>query len=359
MSHKLPLPAPSLPTISIIIPVHNGGTAFRRCLESLQSFRPHPDRVLTEVIVVADGCTDGSDRLAEAFGATVLRTPRAGGPARARNLGARQARGEVLFFVDADVTLHPDTILQVASLFQADPNLAAAIGSYDDAPGATNFLSQYKNLFHHYTHQTSQAEAFTFWGACGAIRREIFWQVGGFDQRYRRPSIEDIELGYRLKQQGYSIRLCKTLYVKHLKRWEPISLLRAEFFYRALPWTELLLQRQQMANDLNLNQTTRLSVVLTYGLILCLLAGSQGLLGLVGAGVISLLLLLLNRPVYQFFHRQRGAWFMVQTIPWHWLYFGYCGLAYGLGMARHQLRQGRSFYRLGLKPLFSTFALGR
>lgn len=356
---KLPVSVTSLPTISIIIPVYNGGTAFRRCLESLQLFRPHPDQVWTEVIVVADGCTDGSDQLAEAFGATVLRTPRAGGPARARNLGAAQARGEILFFVDADVMIHADTIPQVATLFKNDPTLAAAIGSYDDAPGAPNFLSQYKNLFHHYTHQTSRPEAFTFWGACGAIRRDIFWRVGGFDQRYRHPSIEDIELGYRLKQQGYSIYLCKTLYVKHLKRWEPISLLRAEFFYRALPWTELLLQRRQMANDLNLNQTTRLSVALTYALIACLLGASLWPLGVAPAGVISLLLLLLNHPVYQFFHRQRGVWFMVQAIPWHWLYFSYCGLAYGLGMTRHYLRRGRSFYRLGLKPLFSTFELGR
>ncbi|XGB44109.1 MAG: glycosyltransferase family 2 protein [Nodosilinea sp. LVE1205-7] len=255
--------------------------------------------------------------------------------------------------------MHSDTILQVATLFQGDSTLAAAIGSYDDAPGAPNFLSQYKNLFHHYTHQTSRSEASTFWGACGAIRRDIFWQVGGFDQRYRRPSIEDIELGYRLKQQGYAIRLCKTLYVKHLKRWEPISLLRAEFFYRALPWTELLLQQRQTVNDLNLNQITRLSVVLTYGLMLCLLGAGQWPLTLLGAGVISLLLLVLNHSVYQFFHRQRGTWFMVQTIPWHWLYFGYCGLAYGLGLIRHHLRQSRSFYRLSLRPLFSTFELGR
>jgi glycosyltransferase involved in cell wall biosynthesis len=82
-------------TVSVIIPVHNGGESFRQCLSSLQtSIRP-PD----EIIVVADGDTDGSWRIAEASGAKVLRLPTAGGPARARNIGAKAAQGDILFFV--------------------------------------------------------------------------------------------------------------------------------------------------------------------------------------------------------------------------------------------------------------------
>ncbi|WP_040695481.1 glycosyltransferase [Nodosilinea nodulosa] len=326
------------PFVSIVVPVHNGGTAFKACLHSLEKFLPSPDQVTTEVIVVADGCTDGSDRLAEQFGATVLRTEHPGGPAQARNLGARQARGEILFFIDADVTIHPATVAQMAQMFIGDQGLAAAIGSYDDAPGASNFLSQYKNLFHHYTHQTGHEEASTFWGACGAVRREIFWATGGFDERFRQPSIEDIELGYRLKQSGHRIQLCKNILVKHLKRWEPVSLLRAEFFYRALPWTTLLLQQRHMlVNDLNLKVSTRVSI----GLIFTIAGAMGGSLFLYQAaylaGALALILLLINWSVYQFFYSKRGLAFALKAIPWHWLYFGYCGLAYGLGLARYYL----------------------
>lgn len=123
------------------------------------------------------------------------------------------------------------------TLFSRELDLAALIGSYDDAPGATNFLSQYRNLLHHYVHQTGNEEASTFWGACGAVRREVFLAMGGFDESYRQASIEDIELGYRLKRAGLKILLCKALQVKHLKRWEAGSLLKADFCYRALPWT--------------------------------------------------------------------------------------------------------------------------
>ena len=321
----------SLPTVSVVIPVYNGGEAFRRCLESVQKSLQKPD----EVIVVSDGDTDGSWQVAEDFGAKVLPLETSGGPARARNMGANVANSDILFFVDADVALHADTIERIQQRFHAHPEMAALIGSYDDEPGADNFLSQYKNLFHHYTHQVSSEKASTFWGACGAIRRSVFNTVGGFDERYRKPCIEDIELGYRLGRADYTIRLCKDIQVKHLKRWQPISLLKAEVFYRALPWAQLLLRDRRMNADLNLSHSNRISVVLVFGLIACLFSSpfvpmlSWGLLGL------ALSLVFINWNVYQFFYRQRGVWFTLRVIPWHWFYFLYGGAAFAYAMLLH------------------------
>src|SRR5512145_2519208 len=129
-------------SVALIIPVHNGGEPFRRCLESVTCAVPRP----AELIVVADGDSDGSWRVAEEFGAHVIRVSGPKGPAHARNIGARAARSEMLFFVDADVTIPSDAVGRVAALFASEPGLAAAFGSYDDAPAAPNFLSQYKNL---------------------------------------------------------------------------------------------------------------------------------------------------------------------------------------------------------------------
>ncbi|GAB4385723.1 MAG: hypothetical protein Kow00121_50970 [Elainellaceae cyanobacterium] len=324
---------PLAPTVSIVIPVHNGGESFRKCLDSVRQYAT----VAKEIIIVVDGGTDNSLTWAEASGAKVFALPETGGPARARNIGAKAAQGDILFFVDADVTLHPDTVNQVIQAFQRQPDLAALIGSYDDTPGATNFLSQYKNLFHHYTHQEGSEEASTFWGACGAMRREVFQEMGGFDQAYRYPSVEDIELGYRLKRAGYRIQLCKAVQVKHLKRWEFISLLRAEFFYRALPWTELIWRDRQFVNDLNLKVSSRISILLTYGLLLALGVAWWWHGALLLALIFSLILLQLNWAVYRFFYQKRGLLFAIQTIPWHWFYFLYGGLAFVLGTIRYGL----------------------
>jgi glycosyltransferase involved in cell wall biosynthesis len=320
--------------ISVIIPVHEGRSTFRQCLQSIQRLNPAP----AEVLVVVDGEGGGAAELAEAFGVRVIRMSAPAGPARARNLGALAARGDVLLFIDADVIIPPSAIGDVLPFFITHPRLSALIGSYDDAPAAGNFLSLYKNLFHHYVHQGAREEGYTFWGACGAIRREAFVDIGGFDEKYRRPCVEDIELGYRLKAAGHGIRMCKTLQVKHLKRWGAGSLLWTDFFYRALPWTELILRVGRLENDLNIDRASRVKVVVVYGLM-----GLVGLswwwpASLLAAALLALILLALDWRLWRFFQKKQGTLFAVRTIPWHWFYYGYSGLAFAIGLLLYARR---------------------
>jgi len=338
MQRSQSMPVSSKPTFSIIVPVHKGGSRFRMCLLSLADLDPPP----TEIIVVADGETDGSWRMAEEFGVRILKIDTPSGPARARNVGAHTARGDILFFVDADVTMSQDALSRIAAAFQGNPKLAAVFGSYDDEPFETNFLSQYKNLLHHYVHQTANREASTFWAACGAIRREVFLTMGGFDEGYRRPSIEDIELGYRLKRAGHRILLLKALRVKHLKRWNGWSLLKADFFYRALPWAHLILHEGRFIDDLNVKVSSRISVIFIFLLLLALLGAWFLPQLLVFAIVAAMTLLALNWHLYRFFYDKRGLGFALKTIPWHWFYFFYSGLAFGIGVINDQMRRLRS-----------------
>ena len=162
---------PMKPTISVIIPVHNGGLHFDRCLTALKQTLYSQ----WECIVVEDGSTDNSVQIGYAHGVRLVSgMKRRLGPAQARNVGAQIARGDILFFIDADVLVQPGTVGHMAATMQADPGLAACFGSYDDQPQATNFLSQYRNLLHHYIHQHGKIDASTFWSGCGAIRRDVF-----------------------------------------------------------------------------------------------------------------------------------------------------------------------------------------
>jgi len=324
------MPPSNAPKISIIVPVYNGGEKFRQCLSSLAKLNPAP----LEIIIVADGGSDGSAPFAEKMGMRVLRLAGPSGPAKARNYGARRAQGDILYFLDADVTVEPAAIQKLLAAFQRDPALAAVMGSYDDAPGEANFLSQYRNLLHHYVHQTGHEEASTFWGACGAIRREIFLEMDGFDENYRQPCIEDVELGYRLKKAGYRIRLEKALRVKHLKRWEALSMLKTDFFQRALPWTELILRDRHMVNDLNLKPSSRISVLLSFGSLGSGIWGIWRPAAFVFAAVGIIILFALNAPLYRFFRQQRGFGFMLRVLPWHGLYFLSSGLAFIVGVMR-------------------------
>ena len=329
-------------TVSVVIPAHNGGVDFRACLTSLHAADPPPH----EIIVVSDGDNGRSGRLAEEFGAKVLRNPNPEGPARARNMGAHHAKGDILFFVDADVTIRPDAMDRVAAAFQNDATLTAVFGAYDDEPLETNFLSQYKNLFHHYVHHTAKREASTFWGACGAVRRDLFLKMGGFNEDYRRRlrkstpgTSEDIELGYRLKKSGHRIELVKGLKVKHLKRWTLSNLLAADIFCRAVPWTRLILREGRFLNDLNTKMSDRISV-LCVGLASAMIPASWFFpwcivpLAFLLGGV-----LWLNRDLYRFFRHKRGPWFALKAIFWHGFYLFYSGLTFAVLWVHHNARK--------------------
>ena len=221
-----------------------------------------------ELIVVDDGSTDGTPQAAGAFNARLISTGGRRGPAYARNLGSKLATADVLWFIDADVCVHPTTLGDIRRAFQVDTELTALIGSYDDSPDSPDFVSQYKNLMHHHVHQQGRESATTFWSGCGAIRRSVFMEMSGFNEKeYQRPSIEDIELGYRLRVKGHKMLLDPRIQVKHLKRWTFWRLLKTDIRDRGIPWTELILRDQNMPNDLNLELSQRVSVALVWLLL--------------------------------------------------------------------------------------------
>ncbi len=278
--------------ISIIVPVYNGGSDFVRCLADLKTstFPPH------EVIVVDDGSTDDSAQQARALGYLVLSTlsPRSG-PAKARNIGAHAATGDILFFIDADVCVQPDSVARVQAAFENDPELDALIGSYDDDPAHRDFLSQYKNLMHAFVHQSAREQACTFWSGCGAVRRAVFLEHAGFDESYGRPAIEDIELGFRMARANHKMILDKDLRVKHLKRWTFWKLVRTDVMDRGIPWTELILRDRSMPNDLNLQISQRVSVALAFLLFLSALGVAVYFQGYALTPLLGLLLFYMAR----------------------------------------------------------------
>lgn len=317
--------AGNLIRISIIVPVYNNPNDLFECLSALiASSCPGSD-----IIVVDDASTDETPSLAARTGVRVFRLTKNSGPAAARNYGARQAQGDILFFVDADVVVAPGAIRHVGKVFEEHPDLAAVFGSYDDRPRAKGLVSQYRNLLHHFVHQNGNPEASTFWGGCGAIRRSAFEEIGGFDEnRFPRSSIEDIELGYRLRQASHRILLDKTLRGTHLKRWTLRSLIRTDIMCRAVPWSRLLLESKKPFDDLNFKRGQRLSSALVglASLFLLLAPFRVELLALSATALLGVVVL--NQELYAFFFRQRGLLFAVACVPLHLLYYLYTGLSY-------------------------------
>lgn len=310
--------------LSVIIPVYNGGANFRICLDALFASTRLPD----QVIVVDDASTDCSLEIARDYAVELveLHSTRRGA-AHARNCGVAQAWGEILMFIDADVAVHQDTLAQVDQVFEVHQEVDALFGSYDDHPLATNSVSRFKNLLHHYVHQHAQREASTFWTGCGAIRRSVFSQVGGLNSAWL--SIEDIEFGYRIRRAGYRIWLCREIQATHLKKWSLVSWLRTDIFNRAIPWSNLIVEHHELPTTLNLNWNSRVSAISVLGGLFFLLLGILYPPLWLLTSFSGLSLIILNFDLYRFFFVKGGVGFGLVAILLHWVYLSYSIIIFG------------------------------
>src|SRR5262249_15576024 len=180
-------------------------------------------------------------------------------PSVARNIGVCESSADVLVFVDADVEIHPDALARVRAAFDLDRTLAATFSSYDDSSGDDGVVTAFRSLLHHHVHHEARGEAATFWTGLGAVRREAFDSVEGFDPRIRY--LEDVDFGMRLSASGRRIVLDPDIQGTHLKRWTLWTMIRTDFVGRALPWVELLLRHRHTTNALNLGWRHRLSML--------------------------------------------------------------------------------------------------
>lgn len=328
--------------LTVIVPAYQCADMLRRCLAGLVA--SDLPRTAWELVVVDDGSTDETARVAEGVADVVLRVPDGPrGPAYARNLAARVARSDLLLFVDADVVIAPKTMRGFAALMSTEPSLAAAFGAYDDQPAVPTLVSQYRNLLHRYVHLRHAGEAETFWTGCGVVRRASFEAAGGFDaRRYQRPQIEDIEFGYRLRDRGERIRLVPELTGTHLKRWTLRLMLRTDLFDRAIPWTHLLLARRAGLHHGPLNLAP-LEKAFTAA------AGAAVCSGVLGAAVGDIRLLwfasaclafivLGNTRFFGFLAERKGWTFALRCVPLRVLFYVVSAMGAVAALVRFGLR---------------------
>jgi GT2 family glycosyltransferase len=277
-------------SLSVIIPATDAPPTLGRVLDAIARAAEPPEQVI------------------------VVEEPPRAGPAAARNAGARLATGDVLVFVDADVEVHHDAFTRVRQAFADDADLAAVFGSYDDDADGVSLVTGFRNLLHHHVHQAGAGPATTFWAGLGALRREAFFDVGGFDaERFPHPSIEDIELGLRLHKSGRRIVLDPTLQGKHLKTWTVAAMTETDLRRRAIPWLRLVLEEGGPSSTaLNLGWRHRAATAAAVALVVALLRRRTG-----AAIVWTTLLLLLDHDLYVLLFRRRGWPLLLAGVPLH------------------------------------------
>jgi glycosyltransferase involved in cell wall biosynthesis len=313
-------------TVSVIMPVYNGIEFIQKSLPPLIEMKEHGE--VLEVIVVDDSSSDDTPEVSRKLGATVIPSGGRLGPGGARNIAANKAKGDILWFIDADVIVHENAAKIMMTGFDND-EVVAVFGSYDDDPPAQNFLSQYKNLVHHYYHQRAKKDASTFWSGCGAVKKDAFLKQGGFDiEMFKRPSIEDIELGYRLINAGGKLVLLTDMQCTHLKVWHFVNLIHTEVICRAIPWAKLMLNRGGLDNDLNIGMGERVKAVFAALLALMLLLAFAGFLSWFYITLMVMVVITANWQIAKLFYQRKGIVFATGALLFHQFYYLYSSTAF-------------------------------
>jgi GT2 family glycosyltransferase len=326
---KQPL-AQTSPKVSVVLPVYNAEATLAECLTRLyqSSFTEF------ECIMVDDGSTDSSRAIASNFPVRIVPSAGRVGPAAARNLGARVATGEILFFIDSDVMIRPDTLSLLADGFE-NGDVDGFVGVQAAQMRHRDLVSQYKNIWIRWTYLRQTGDVPLFYTTAAAIRREAFLRVGGFDAGYATPSVEDTAFGQKLARLGVRVRVHPDLEVEHVKRYSLMGLLKTDFM-RAVSLTRLKLRHP---GDLAQNNTSvpaayMASVPLSGVSILLLIAGVLfGFPAVTALGVLATVgVVVLNVEFLNAIRMSDGVGRAIMAIPLLWLEVLVVGVGTAVGL---------------------------
>lgn len=300
--------------ISVVIPVKDAEATLERCLQALAG-----NAHLREIVFVDDGCSDRSCEIARKYPLVkIVTTPTdRRGVAAARNIGAREATGSIILFIDSDIVVKEDSLTIIHEAF-SQPEVNAIVGLLDPETPYTDFASDYKNLWIHYTYTIQREQTALFYTSIAAIRRSVFLANKGFDEQYRKPGLEDTEFGNRLHDAGIAVLLLRKLMVIHLKNYRLGHLFRLDF-NRARALVMIQLRRGSRAvrtgNLSSVPLSFILSIVPAFLTILLALPGivMRSPLLLTGAMVAAGICWTLNARFLAFLHAIRGAFFALKA----------------------------------------------
>jgi GT2 family glycosyltransferase len=288
--------------LSVVVPSHNAERDLPHCVAALEA--SDLPRETWELVVIDDA--DGR------------------GPAFSRNRGIDKSRASIVAFVDSDVMVHADALKLILTRFESD-DVQAVFGSYDDSPSSPGIVSLYRNLLHAFVHQHAAGDVESFWAGCGAVRKDALVSAGLFDEsRFKRPEIEDVELGYRLRDNGFRIVLDPSIQCTHRKRWTLWQMIGSDFSRRGVPWTRLLIDRGEFFNPrgLSLGKAEMIGVVAAPLFVVSLIVAltTWKFIPFTIAAVSLIAFLFSGSRFFNWISRVESQSFLFAAIPLHFVY---------------------------------------
>ena len=316
---------PATPFISVIIPNHNGEKTIGRCLEAAYSSTFNN----FEIIVVDDCSTDASIAIISQYPCRLVRLSEHGGASKARNTGAQSSKGDVLFFIDADCLLLPETLTKAASAYMEGGPEVVIGGTYTWLPYDQKFFSIFQSIYIHYSETKNLQNPDYIATHAMLIQAEIFKQSGGFNEDFM-PILEDVEYSHRLKNMGYTLGMDPDIQVQHIFNFTVTKSLR-NAIRKTKYWSIYSIKNKDLLSDSGTaSQEFKFNVLSCFANLFLVLLG---LLLHDWIVVVPILLLYganlyLNRHLIKAFHKTRGPHFAISAILYYTILYPF---AVGIG----------------------------
>lgn len=290
--------------VSVVVPNRNKGQSLFHCLAALG----RTDYPSFEVIVVDDGSEDDSVAVARSFPCQLITLPVSVGAAEARNIGARQAKGKLLFFLDSDCVVEKDTVGRLAGISTALGPKAIVGGTYTERPYDSGFFSFFQSVFIHYSETRCNSPDYVATHAL-AMHAEQFRRSGGFARNFL-PILEDVDFSHRMRRLGFRLRMAPGLEVAHDFRFGWRRSLRNGFTKARYWFVYSLMNKDLLADSGTASRELKTNLLFFAALVFILVGGRFSALHLfpLAGGLVAVDLLACRRLLRRFF-RAGGVWF--------------------------------------------------
>lgn len=304
--------------ISVIIPNYNGSATIGKCLEA--AFASAYENF--EVIVVDDCSGDDSTAVIKRFPCRLIELKTRSGAAKARNEGALSAKGEMLFFTDADCLLSPDSLAAANRAAQAAAPCTVIGGTYTRIPYDKDFFSTFQSIFIHYSEVKNSNRPDYIATHAMLISAEMFRKSGGFRDDFM-PILEDVEFSHRLHRSGCRLSMDAEIAVRHIFGFTlKSSVLNA--YRKARYWAIYSLRnRDLLADSGTASRELKINGMSCLVCLSCLLSAVLGRnpAWLMFAAVVTGLNIFVSRGLLSEFHKTRGPMFALQAALYYMLLY--------------------------------------
>lgn len=229
--------------ISVVIPNYNNSETIGKCLEAVFSSRYKN----FEVIVVDDHSEDNSPEIIKRFPCKLICLEKHSGTSKARNTGAQNNSGEIIFFTDADCLLNENALSTAnRTLSSSRPDVVIG-GTYTRMPYDKGFFSIFQSVFINYSETKKLKNPDYIAAHAMIIGAQTFKETGGFPEDFM-PIIEDVEFSHRLRRKGFKLIMNPEIQVQHIFNFTLLKSLQ-NAMRKSMYWIMYSLKNRDLFSD--------------------------------------------------------------------------------------------------------------